>query len=109
MARMLEEHIPIVSTPFKVVWEARAILQEKIGFRLPRPVLSLLSLYGLSTGSFTLWLDPETGYFVEAREKEGSRPIYHAINEDRAINILKHGLTHDEFELLKIPDDYIGE
>ena len=109
MARMLHELIPIESTPFRAVWEARAKLEASMGFKLPRPVFSLLSLFGLSPGTLTLWLDSETGYFVEAREKPGAPAVYHAVGDAVAMTILKGELTHEQFEDLKIPDPYLGE
>ena len=109
MAEMLREGIPMTSTPFRAVWEARAKLQASFGYRLPRPVFAILKLYGLSPGVIQLWLDAESGYFTEARAKEGAPPIYHHVTDDVAMAILKGEFTHELEAELMTPDDYIGE
>jgi len=109
MSAMRLEGIPELSTPFRALSEARSALLGNIGFKIPRNVFSLLKLYGLSPGTIQLWLDEESGYFVEARAKSGAPPVYHHITDEVAMVILKGQLTHElEAELMK-PDDYQGE
>lgn len=80
-----------------------------LGFRIPKPMTLLLRLFGLSPGEIKLWHDAESGWFTEAREKPGAPPVYHYVNDDTAMAILKGELTKErEAELMK-PDEYVGE
>ena len=103
------EGIPELSTPFQAVLQARGLLRLNLGFKIPKPVFSLLSLYGLSPGTITVWMDSEKGYFTEARAKPGAPPIRHFITDEVAMTILKGELTHELEGELMTPDTYIGE
>jgi len=107
--QMTKEGIPELSTPFQAVLQARGQLRLSFGFKVPRSVLSLLKMYGLSPGTIMLWLDTESGYMVEARERPGAPPVYHYVSDDMAMAILKGELTHELETYLMTPDPYIGE
>lgn len=109
MAKMLEEGIPMISTPFRITWEARARLQASMGYKLPREVFAVFKIYGLSPGTLTLWLDSERGWMTEARERPGAPPIYKAVSDEVAMAILKGELTPELEASLMAPVEYYGE
>ena len=109
MEMMRLEGIPELSTPFRALSEARSQLMRNIGIKMPRNVVSLLRLYGLSPGTIQLWHDDESGFFTEARATPGAPPIYKHISDDVAIVLLKGELTKELEEQLMATVDYLGE
>lgn len=109
MTLMRMEGIPETSTPFSKLFDIRSKVASTLGFKVPRNVSSLMRLFGLSPGTLQLWHDDESGFFTEARAKPGAPPVYHHVEDDVAMTILKGDLTHDQFQQLKMPDEYIGE
>ena len=106
---MGREGIPETSTPFQAVLQARGNLRLSFGYKVPKPVFSILKLYGFSPGTITLWMDTESGWMTEARERPGAPPVYRAISDEIAMAILKGELTKElELELMT-PDPYLGE
>ena len=87
----------------------RGALMGKLGFRAPRTTSAILKLVGLSPGTITTWFDVEGGWLSEARVKEGAPPIYHWIDEQTAMTILKGELTHELEDRLMTPNVYVGE
>lgn len=88
------------------------VLRRVIGFvgrKIPRISINVKVTFGHSPGIFTLRLDPETGWFVEARERVGAPPIYRAVSDDIARAILKDELTLEQEKYLLTPDPYLGE
>lgn len=98
-----------LSEPMQRLTQLRNELMAGLGLKKPT-VTSLLKLIpGLSPGSVKVFHDSDTGWFTEAREKEGAPPVYHHVSDDVAMTLLKGELTHElEAELMK-PDEYIGE
>lgn len=106
---MAFEGIPVTATPYRAVSDALRGVRTQWGFKIPRPTRALLTLYGLSPGTITLWIDAESGFFSEARVKPGAPPVYKAVSDEVAMAILKGELTKElELELMT-PDPYVGE
>jgi hypothetical protein len=80
-----------------------------IGRKLPRISINVKITFGHSPGIFTLRLDSDYGWFVEARERVGAPPIYRAVSDDIARAILKDELTLEQERWLLMPDEYVGE
>ena len=81
----------------------------KLGFRAPKAISLLAKLVGLSPGVIKLWHDAESGWMSEARERPGAPPVYHHVDDDTAIAIIKEELTHEQAAELMRPDEYVGE
>jgi len=94
---------------FSQIYRARGALMGNVGVRVPRSVSSLIKILGLSPGSVQLFFDADLGWVSDARETSGAAPVYHAIGDDMALKIIQGKITHEEFELLKVPDPYQGE
>lgn len=77
--------------------------------QLPRTILQLIKLLGLSPGSISLFLDVEGGFLTAAKVDDKARPVYHYVSADVAARLLTGGLDHDLEDILMTPDDYIGE
>ena len=101
--------IPGVGEALGTLTSLRGELLAKVGFKFPRTISQILKLAGLSPGTVTLWHDIESGWMTEARVKPGAPPVYHYVNDDVALAILKGELTHELEAELMTPDDYIGE
>jgi len=98
-----------LTEPYQAVYKLQGDLLGKLGLRVPKSMLSLLKLTGLSPGSVSVWHDAESGWFTEARERDGAPPVYHHVSDDTAMTILRGEMTHElEAELMK-PDEYQGE
>jgi len=98
------------TTPwYQRIWESFKGVIASIGQKLPRISVTVKVTYGHSPGIFTLRLDPESGWFVEARERPAAPPIYKAVSSDIARAILKDELTDEQELYLLAPDDYLGE
>lgn len=101
----LDELDPIYGS----IYRARGALLGNVGVRVPRSVLSLIRILGLSPGSVTLFYDLDMGFYTAARETESSPPVYKLAGEDTLKKIIDGSLTHEDFEALKTTDDYLGE
>jgi len=97
------------SPAYQALNKARGALFGKIGFRVPRPTNLLLKLLGLSPGEVKVWHDSEAGWMVEARKTPKAPPVYHYVDDEVAMTILKGELTHELEDKLMTPDPYIGE
>jgi len=98
-----------LTEPYQAVYKLQGELFSKLGLRSAKPMSLLKLLKGLSPGSVKVWHDAESGWFTEAREKDGAPPVYHHVSDDVAMTILRGELTHElEAELMK-PDEYQGE
>jgi len=106
---MGREGIPETSAPFQAVLQARGALRLSFGYRVPKPVFSLLKLYGLSPGTITLWMDAERGWMSEARARPGAPPVYQHVSDEVAMAILKKEITPELEKELMTPDEYLGE
>lgn len=84
-------------------------LIARLGVKIPKPMTLLLKLIGLSPGEVSLWHDAEVGWFTEARSKPGAAPVYHYVDDNTAISLIKGELTHELESILMTPDDYLGE
>ena len=95
--------------PFQRVYAMREELMKSLGIMKPKSLSLIKLIAGLSPGMISVWLDSDSGWFTEARERPGAPPVYHYVKEDVAVAILKGELTHElEAELMK-PDEYLGE
>lgn len=107
---LLEEWGVEVAAPERQGILARlGTLLGDIGRKLPRLSINIKVAWGHSPGIFTLSLDPETGWFVEARERVGAPRIYRAVSDDIAKAIVKDELTEEQERYLLTPDPYLGE
>jgi len=106
---MSGEGIPTTSTPYQKVYTELGRLKADIGYKVPRSVIAVAELYGLSPGTLRLWQDAEIGWKVEARARPSAPPIYKNVSDDLAMTIIKGELTHEAFMELLVPDPYIGE
>lgn len=98
-----------LSTEYRRIERVGDYININMGFKVPKPITLIMRLFGLSPGELKLFYDAETGWFTEARAKEGALPVYHHVTDEVAVTILKGELTHElEVELMK-PDEYIGE
>jgi len=94
---------------FDTLTSIRSQVLSGLGIKVPKPMMFILKLVGMSPGEVKLWHDSESGWLAEAREKPGAPPVYHYINSETAAKILTGKLTHEEFEVIMIPDPYLGE
>ena len=98
-----------LTEPYQAVLKLRNEMVGNLGIMKPKSMTLLKLLAFLSPGSVKLWLDSDSGWFTEARERDGAPPVYHHVADDTAMAILKGELTHElEAELMK-PDEYMGE
>lgn len=98
-----------VSDAYKELYSLRGKILAQIGFKFPRPVSLVAKLAGLSPGEVRVWHDAESGWLAEARAKPGAPPVYHAVDDEVAMAILKGELTKEQEEKLMTPDEYLGE
>ncbi len=109
LIKMELEGIPETSTPYKAVEEAFYGLVKNQGYKVPRSVFGVAKMYGFSPGTITLWMDAESGWMTEAREKPGAPPIYRAVSDEVAMAIIKEELTPELAKELMTPVEYFGE
>lgn len=105
--KMLLEGIPITSTIFGAVDSAYNGLLGSLGFKVPKPVFSILKLYGFSPGTITLWFDTENGFYTAARKSPLSPPVNRRATEALAFALMRGEYTHETFESLMVPDEDI--
>ena len=98
-----------LTEPYQAVIKLRNELLGNLGLKVPKPTYLLKALAALSPGSVKLWLDAESGWMTEAREKPGAPPVYHYVKDAVALEILGGKLTHELEAELMTPDDYLGE
>jgi len=98
-----------LTEPYQAVAKLRNSLLATIGIKVPKPMSLLLTLVGLSPGSVKVWYDGDSGWFTEARERDGAPPVYHHVTDDVAAAILRGELTHELEAFLMKPDEYLGE
>jgi len=109
MTVMRQYGISELTAPYQTLLAARGKMMAQLGLKLPRPLTLIAKLVGLSPGSVKVWHDAESGWFSEARERDGAPPVYHHVTDAVAMTVLQGKLTHElEAELMK-PDLYIGE
>ena len=98
-----------LTEPYQAVLKMRNELMESLGLMKPTKT-SLVKLFlGLSPGTISVWLNSDSGWFTEARERPGAPAVYHYVSDEVASSLLKGELTHElESELMK-PDEYLGE
>lgn len=97
------------TAPFNILYDARNKVLESVGLKSSRSVSSLLRLAGLSPGEIRLWHDAESGFMTEARRTPAAPPVYHHVEDQVALTILRGELTHELEEVLMTPDAYTGE
>lgn len=88
-----------LDAPWREVYKMRDEIISKFTGPYPRSTVQILRIAGLSPGILALWLDPEAGWMVEAREHAGAPPVYHRVDEDVAEDILAGRKIH-EYEAL---------
>lgn len=91
------------------VQKQRASLVAQIGQKFPRTFFQVAKSFGMSPGVITLWEDVESGWLAEARVRPGAPPVYHYVEDEVAMAILKREVTPEMREYLFAPDPYIGE
>lgn len=91
------------------LYKARGAILGNLGVRVPRSVTSLLSILGLSPGKVDLFFDADYGWVTVARGSTEAPPVYRVVPDETAVKIIQRSLTHEDFEQLKAPDDYLGE
>ena len=94
---------------FQEVYILRGKIMGSLGLLAPKPTALVKTLVGLSPGQINLHYDPECGWLSEARAKPGASPVYHYVDDDTAVAIIKGELTPELEQQLMAPDDYIGE
>ena len=109
LERFGEWGVPETHPGYQGIWGKLRELLSVIGRKLPRISIAIKVGFGHSPGIFMLRLDPETGWFVEAREQLGAPPIYKAVSDDIARAITKDELTPEQEKWLLTPDEYVGE
>jgi len=92
----------------RAVQERGAILAN-VGIKIPRTFFEIAKSFGMSPGVLTLWEDVESGWMSEARERPGAPPVYHYVEDEVAMAILKKEVTPEMRKYLFTPDDYLGE
>ena len=97
------------SEAYRKLYAERGKLMKQIGFKFPRVVNPLATLSGMSPGIIKLWHDIESGWMSEAREQPGAPPVYHMVQDEVAMAILKGELTPELEKELMAPDYYYGE
>jgi hypothetical protein len=98
-----------LTEPYQVLAKLRNDMLSKLGLKIPKSMSLLKVLVGLSPGLVKVWHDSDSGWFTEARAKDGAPPVYHHVTDAVATQILSGKLTHElEAELMK-PDEYLGE
>lgn len=91
------------------VMEKRNELLVNLGVKLPRAPIDLMPTVWVSPESFRAWLDPEVGWVVMAKRRDGAPPVYHNVRDEVAIAVIKKELTPQLKEELLTPDEYLGE
>ena len=94
---------------FNALYKLRGELLRKVGFKLPREVVQIARIAGLSPGVITAWLDIESGWMAEARVSPGAPPVYRSIDVETAARIIKGDIDHELEDRLMAPDPYLGE
>ncbi|OGN97560.1 MAG: hypothetical protein A2Y89_06755 [Chloroflexi bacterium RBG_13_51_18] len=107
--KLIENGLGPASEPFKQLSAIRNQLMSSLGIKRPTVNMLIRLMLALSPGSVKLFYNSDSGWFTEARERAGAPPVYHHVDDDTAIKILRGEYTHEDFEKLKIPDDYLGE
>lgn len=90
---------------YKIIYKMRGEIMARVGIKFPRPVSLITALLGMSPGIIRVYLDSELGWQLEARATEKSPPVYHIIDADTAIKIIKHEYTHEELEHFYTPEE----
>ena len=94
---------------YKGIYKVRAQLLGQLGLMKPKATLLVRLMTMLSPGSIKLFYDSDSGWFTDARVKDGAPPVYHHVSDETAMAILRGELSHElEAELMK-PDGYLGE
>jgi len=101
--------IPAEANPYSLLYREQGKLMAQVGIKLPRSIIQLIKLIGLSPGTVSLWHDVESGWMSEARARPGAPPVYKSVSDEVAMAILKGELTHELEEQLLTPDEYYGE
>lgn len=91
------------------VYRLQGGLMKEMGMVKPKPMSLIKLLMALSPGSIKLFHDAECGWLSEAREKPGAPPVYHYIDDDAAMKILRGEMTHELEAVLMKRDEYLGE
>lgn len=101
----IDETNPIIGQ----LTRARGAAFGSIGSKVPRSVLDVIRIAGLSPGSIRVFFDVETGWLSEARPGPGAPPVYHSIDSETAVRIIKRDIDHQLEDYLMTPDTYMGE
>lgn len=98
MSTMRNVGIPINDPAYRKLWSVRGAIKGIPGDPFPRTWTQILKLIGLSPGELTLWHDIECGWVVEVRERPGSQPVYNAVPDEVAMDILQGRRVHEHSE-----------
>jgi len=101
--------IPPTDPGYQGLWGKLQGWLAAIGGKLPRISVAVKVTFGHSPGIFTLSVDPEIGWVVEARDYKDSPRIYKSVSDDIAKAIMKDELTPELEKYILTPDPYIGE
>ena len=98
----------IGTAPFDILYKARGEMLRYLSVKLPKPVVLLSKLLGLSPGVINVWFDSEGGFFTQARSDPRLPWATHYVGDNIAITLLKGELTHELEDFLMTPDDFEG-
>jgi len=90
--------IQIDDPAYRKLMGARGSLLKQTGFKVPRTLTALLKILAASPGELTLWHDIESGWMVEVRERPGAPPVYNAVPDEVAMDILQGRRIHEHHE-----------
>jgi len=88
---------------FRKLMGLRGGLLKQVGFKVPRTITALVKILAASPGELTLWHDIESGWMIEVRPVPGARPVYTAVPDDVAMDILQGRRIHEIHEYYSRP------
>jgi len=83
---------------YQQLLRARGSLLSSPGFKVPRTIIELIKFVAASPGELTLWHDAESGWMLEVRELPGSPPVYTAVPDEVAMDIVQGRRIHEHHE-----------
>ena len=103
MTTMRRYGIDTSDPSYRKLMSLRGGLLKAPGFTVPRTISALIKIAFASPGELTLWHDVEAGWMIEVRAVPGAPPVYTAVPDDVAMDILQGRRIHEIHERYSRP------